>query len=787
MKSHLARRDAFLLAAVLLVLVGIVGSVYGARTLAQDHASSQRKDFDTTSKQVASALKLSIRREQDLVVSVNAQILENPDITNSEMRSWAGHMHALKRNPELMAMGFVQYVPQAQLDGVMARLKADPTFPPSGKDPFAVVPAGQRPFYCLLAAAAVRPGGLPPLPGGVDFCSDEEAVTGGKDLMESARGGVGSYEPASFGDGPPVLSILSPVYRGGTTPKSVTGRRAALLGWAATPVQPHVVLERALEGHPNTALKMRFKNNVSDVSFNSGKAAADGQSATLPIGQGWTAKVAGPAAGSGLFDSSEATLVLFGGLTLTALTGLLLFVLGTGRARALNLVTQKTGELKHLALHDALTGLPNRLLVMDRAAQMLSRAERQPNGIAALYVDVDGFKHVNDSFGHAAGDEVLKTVSQRLLEVVRDTDTVGRLGGDEFVVLLESASAEAPPQMVAERLIEVLHQPIEIDGVDKTVGVSVSIGIAAGRRSSPDELLRDADLALYAAKAAGKDRYVLFEAKMQTEADDRSKLKFDLIAAIEHEQFFLQYQPTFDLQNERVTGVEALIRWQHPERGVLAPDSFISIAEDTGLIVPIGRWVLREACRQAAIWHSAGHELEMSVNVSAIQCDNAGLELDIRSALEDSGLDPASLTLEITETALMRDVTAALNTLREIKELGVRIAIDDFGTGYSSLAYLRQFPIDSLKIDRSFISEAATDQSTAIVNTLVQLGKALNIDTVAEGIEEQSQLDRLQDQAVDHGQGFLFSKPLDVDDIEAFLDQKRDPTAPDVSLKPSAD
>jgi diguanylate cyclase (GGDEF)-like protein len=391
--------------------------------------------------------------------------------------------------------------------------------------------------------------------------------------------------------------------------------------------------------------------------------------------------------------------------------------------------------------------------------------------VAALYVDIDGFKHVNDTFGHAAGDNLLKIVATRLAGVVREGDTAARLSGDEFVVLVEGSALDAGAELVAERLLEVLRQPYDISGnIKRQLSITASIGVASGLRGNAVELLRDADLALYEAKAAGRNCYVLFESGMQTAAQDRLTLEMELAEALENEQLFLLYQPTFDLQSESVIGVEALIRWRHPTREVIPPIDFIPIAEESGLIVPIGRWVLEEACQQAATWHRQGRRIGMSVNVSGRQLDHDELIEDVRHALEQSGLDPDALTLEITETTLMRDAEATAQRLRELKQLGVRIAIDDFGTGYSSLAYLRQFPVDALKIDRSFIGGiAASKEAAALIHTLVQLGKTLEIETLAEGIEDQIQLETLQREHCDHGQGFLFSRPLDVSAVEAFL------------------
>jgi diguanylate cyclase len=478
------------------------------------------------------------------------------------------------------------------------------------------------------------------------------------------------------------------------------------------------------------------------------------------------------AVGFGLLLFSQRHGSLFPGLTLTIAAVLLATLVSVRQFLAQRDLINTQRQLSHQSLHDALTGLPNRMLALDRAQQMLARARRQQAPIAALFIDLDGFKHVNDTFGHAAGDELLRIVAERLLTVIRDADTAARLGGDEFVILLDGSTLDASPELVAERLLDVLRLPYNLgEELGRALSVTASIGIAVGINATPDELLRDADLALYAAKAAGRNHYTLFESSMQSASADKLTLEMDLADALTDEQLFLLYQPTFDLRSESVIGVEALIRWHHPTRGIVSPEEFIPIAESSGLIIPIGRWVLQQACRQAAIWHDRGHQIGMSVNVSAHQLDEDEFIEDVRDALKDTALDPATLTLEITETALMRDTTATAVRLELLKQLGVRIAIDDFGTGYSSLAYLRQFPADALKIDRSFIDGIATSEaSAALIHTLVQLGKTLDIQTLAEGIEDQAQLETLQREHCDHGQGFLFSRPLDVDAVEQFLD-----------------
>jgi diguanylate cyclase (GGDEF)-like protein len=443
----------------------------------------------------------------------------------------------------------------------------------------------------------------------------------------------------------------------------------------------------------------------------------------------------------------------------------------TERRRTDEELTRREEELAFLATHDPLTGLPNRTLILDRVEQMLARSARNQTPVAALFIDLDSFKGINDTLGHGVGDELLRAVAARLEGVVRHVDALGRLGGDEFVVIAEELSLAAGPELVAERLLEALKHPFKLGEDGETrLTITASIGIASGKRTSAEDLLRDADIAMYRAKWDGKNRYAVFESGMQDAVQSRMELDMDLHEALENDEFFLAYQPTFALSDMRPTGVEALIRWQHATRGVVQPDAFIPLLEETGLITEVGRWVLREACQQAAVWRRDGTEVAMAVNVSARQLDTDQLIIDIEEALGDSGLEPGALTIEITETTLMRNIEETIRRLTAIKELGVRIAIDDFGTGYSSLAHLQQFPVDALKIDRSFISGLKHNkEGETLIRTLVQLGKALSIETFAEGIEQHQELSLLQDEDCDHGQGFLFARPLDAAATEAFF------------------
>jgi diguanylate cyclase (GGDEF)-like protein len=438
------------------------------------------------------------------------------------------------------------------------------------------------------------------------------------------------------------------------------------------------------------------------------------------------------------------------------------------RQRTDDELAHRQEELAFMATHDALTGLPNRTLIMDRGEQMVVRAQRQQNPVAALSIDIDNFKGINDSFGHSAGDEILRAFTRRLDGVLRGSDGLARVGGDEFVVIADELSLTAGPELIAERLLEAIKEPFCAG--DTSVTVTASIGIATGTHASVEELLHDADIAMDRAKWDGKNRYVTFESGMQDAAQTHMELETDLRQALANDEFFLAYQPTFDLHEMHPKGMEALIRWRHPRRGIVQPGDFIPLLEETGMINEIGRWVMRKACEQGARWRAMGHDLGIAVNVSARQLDADDLVEEVRSALADSGLAPGSLTLEITETALMRNAEDTARRLGTIKQLGVHIAIDDFGTGYSSLAHLQQFPVDSLKIDRSFIAQlTANPEGETLMRTLVQLGKALSIETLAEGIEQERERPLQREQQCDSGQGFLFARPLDANDVEGFL------------------
>jgi len=420
-------------------------------------------------------------------------------------------------------------------------------------------------------------------------------------------------------------------------------------------------------------------------------------------------------------------------------------------------------QLRYQAFHDSLSGLPNRALFMDRLEHALTRTRRDPRPLAVLFLDLDDFKAVNDSLGHMCGDELLLRVAERLTRSLREADTAARMGGDEFAILLEDATEGSAPIQVAERILEALRSPFEVQGQDVRIHGSIGIALYAGPEQTADELLRHADVAMYAAKNQGKDRLTVFQPGLHDATIDRHQLKADMHAAFEGGQFSLVYQPIVELENGAITGAEALLRWRHPQRGQVGPAEFIPLAEESGLIVQLGRWVLVEACRQARAWQDQSMgSMTISVNLSGRQLEQPDLVDDVASALAQSSLDPRLLTLEITESVLLRDVEMVIARLRALKELGVRLAIDDFGTGYSSLSYLRQFPVDVLKIDRSFVVGVdGGEAALALVRSIVSLGQTMGLVTVAEGIEDVSQLDGLRSAGARYGQGYLYARPME--------------------------
>ena len=754
------------------ILVALVGS-----TLFYDAARGRaRQTFRAGARSVTTAVVAAIARDADLVAAQQGLFATFPHLAESEYRHWYDELGAATRDAGGLGFSDVEVATATGLRRAAAPGRPDLLAngslrrpPGAGPDP------AVRTSVSCRARLGVGSGTVGGAIGGtraasVDLCARSGPLAGVAAALERAAStGAATVAPPGPSD-PTTFFIVAPVYRAGPVPATATARRADIAGWAVGAFDGPVTLEHALGELREMAVRLVYLPGhgpaVTVASVGTARRV-HGLVRTAPAGGGgrWRIVVTGGTATPVAVQAAALGLLV---AALVVVTFLLLQLLARSRERALRLVDERTGELRHQALHDALTGLPNRALIVDRVEQVIARARREPLAIGVLFVDLDDFKDINDSFGHHQGDELLRAVAARLRSALRPSDSVGRLGGDEFVVLVGGSSLDAGPELVAERVLEVLREPFSLPGLGGVeLSVRASIGLAVGARASADELLRDADVALYQAKQAGGGRYVLFHPEMQLAVQDRLALEMDLRSAVESGQLFVEYQPTFDLQDLAMTGVEALVRWRHPTRGLVAPDVFVPVAEQSGLIGAIGRLVLTTSCDQAAAWQARGRSIPVSVNVSGRQLESDQLAADVAGALDSSGLDPAMLTLELTETVLMRDADSTKRRLADLKRLGVQIAIDDFGTGYSSLAYLRQFPVDALKIDRSFIAGIArSDEARTLIHMLVQLGKTLGLRTVAEGVEDAAQLAELQREQCDHGQGFYYSRPIPSDAVE---------------------
>jgi diguanylate cyclase (GGDEF)-like protein len=808
-----------------LLAVGLLASIVAGSAWSGSTRNSAENSAAATAASARAGLSQNLQDDADVAGTIGTLVTVNPGLTNSQLSQWYDIDGGKAQHPDILGIGYVENVAPNQLASFEATTEADPPFGLSqgALGGFQLNPPGVRSHYCLLRLGVVEFNLAPTVGGtfqqtvaalstflnpGFDECSigrswalnPTASATGA--TVASLTGLVARAESKSsakaanaaitamFGPVKPICEGI-PIYSTGLAPTSATVQQPDLRGWVVMIVASDPLVSSVLASQHNMALTLSYREPSGPpvVLDHVGRAVAGAYRETMVVGPSgrWIVKLALPEPSGPLSPNGQGAAVASAGLLLTLLLFVLVRVLAISRSQALTLVEQKTGELEHQALHDSLTGLPNRALILDRAQQMLTRGRRSNTSIAALQVDIDNFKDINDTVGHVAGDELLKEIAARFRAVLRDTDTVGRLGGDEFVVLTEGTRTSATPRnsgavevteetmarLVADRILDSLRDPFRLGDRGSLYTVTASVGVAAGDRDSAEDLLRDADVALHEAKLVGNNRIAVFTPEMHTAVVDRFDLESELRAAVRHGQFFLVYQPIFDLRGLRIKGVEALLRWRHPVRGVVAPMEFIPTLESSGMIVEVGRWVLTEACRQTRLWHAAGHPVTISVNASARQFESGDLMIDVCSALELSGLDPHFLVIEITESVLMRDPTTMAERLHELKRVGVSVAVDDFGTGYSSMAYLRQFPIDILKIDRSFVSEMTeSSEGEALVHTQVQLAKALGLDTVAEGIEEEAQLTKLQLEECEYGQGFYYARPLEVQDAEQVMAEK---------------
>ncbi len=761
--------------ALLCVAIGSVGSLLGAHALAHTNAESSRQAFKRTSASIASTLTLATQREEDLALGAATFFAAHPHATPTEFSAWAKWTHPLGSYPELERLGLIALVRAPELAAFKDRIAgrspkqhsashpATATTAAGTAAPSTTAATAKGAFHCLAVAGLAR--GLTKYPPvGLDYC---EQVPG---LLRSRGTGLRAFVPVSSGATGTALGIETPVYRGGVTPKSTAGRRAAFVGWLHEVLAPSVALKQALSGQPGIAARLSYHAGATSFLTTSGVPRKHARSTTVTLHNGWSATIFGASTASGVLDDGQALALLIAGILLSILLGMLAYDLGASRPQA-PAPPPPPAQPRHEQLYDALTGLPNRALTLDLAQRVIARTSRQSGMLAgALLIDIDWFKDVNEKLGHTAGDQALKALVERLEGVVRTGDTVGRLDGDQFVVLVESQARGIRLDSLARRVIEALHAPVDLDDFGPSFVLTASIGVAFGRYQTPQELLRDAQLALKASKAAGKDRYTLFNANMRSVTEGHGMLEVDLNTALQDGQLFLLYQPIQNLNNQSVVGMEALIRWRHPKQGVLAPEDFIPIAEETGLIVPIGRWVLEEACARAAAWNVAGHRAGISVTVSANQLNRDGFATDVRRALQQSGLAPSLLALEISEATVMLDVPAFGERVRELKQLGVRVAIDDFGNGYAYRSALGQMPLDYIKVDRSALAPSEDEDYRGwLLEAILHFGREASLTVIAKGVETAEQLGMLREMGCKLAQGHFIGEPVPADTVETLI------------------
>ena len=768
-------RGGWITAAILVALIGCVASILGARSIAHSDSSKATTSFQQNSTAIASTLSIAIAHEEDLALSAGSFFAANPSATPAQFEAWAKGLRVLHRYPEVERLALVSIVHAGEITGFSARLNGLPaTAAAASQAPaLAVVPDTAHGFYCLSAAEVSRAAFVPPA-NATDFCAKGAA------LLLARNAGTVYYQPATGGQ--QKLVLFTPVYRGTTRPSSVEGRRAAFVGWLREVIIPAVVMQRALSGHPANQIRLTRSAGAATVSYAVGTPVAGAQSSTSAVRGGWRLQSFGPAPGPGVFGDGDALALLITGLLLSALAGVLVYVLGVRRGpREVDAAVAAPDPKDDL--YDRLTGLPNRALMLDRADRMLARAARQSGMlVGALFVDIDWFKDITDRLGEDAGDQMIKIVAERLEGVIRSHDTVGRLGGDEFVVLVESSARGARLDSLARRIIDALHKPVDVEGFGPSVALTASIGVAFGRYTSPDDLLRDARTALIAAKAAGKDRYTVFNANMRSVVEGRGTLEAELNDALGAGQFFLLYEPVRDITSGRVVGLEADIRWRHPSQGVLAPADFMPLAEETGLIVPIGRWMLEEACARSAALSVLGTRVSISVRVSANQLNRDGFITDVRRALMQSGIEPSLLVLEVAETTVMRDIGSSAERLLEIKGLGVRVAIDDFGgSGYAYHSDLRRLPLDFLKVDRSSLAASDDeDYRSWLLEAILIVGRDLSLTVIATGISSAEQVEALAGMGCSMAQGPFIGGPVPSESLSSLVESAL-PEAPAAS------
>ena len=739
--------------------LAIVTAVYVLSTV----EARVRSTFLTDAQKARHEIEARLNTHFDVVQATAALLTANNEINGAEFRAFVMALHLHKQYPGLSAIGFAPRLAQENLKPFLKLAKMDGTrlmvwARSSGSDSYPVM------FLEPSDAGNRHSIGFDLSADGMASAAIERARDTGQAVLARS---VALASPAGSPPGTTLL-LFVPIFRSGASVETVEERRSALVGFALSTIDMDDMLHVVSAANESVAFEI-YDSDRPDAGAVRYSSAAwrrlfGYQSAeTVQVaGQPWQIIVRLAPRADVALQAGRVTLGT--GLLLT----LLLFGLTRAQVRGWESAARHQEDLQELALHDPLTDLPNRALLDDRLAKAIAAAKRSGRRLAVLFLDVDRFKQINDVWGHAIGDELLRSVADRLLASVRRSDTVSRHGGDEFVLLLTEIDQ---PQHAADRAHELMAAvTMPHQGAGHKIDITVSIGVSV----YPDDgleaatLLQAADAAMYQAKDRGRNTCQFFTAEMNAQAIARHTIEAGLRRALARQELVLHYQPKVTLETGAISGVEAMVRWRDPDRGLIGPTEFVSIAEESGLIVPLGRWALREACEQAQSWVRSGFPVAVAVNVSAIELRSQDFLDHATRVLRETGLDPRYLELELTESILMRHAPSTVEVLQALRALGVTIAIDDFGTGYSSVTYLRQFPVDVLKVDQSFIHEVTTSTGgSPIVSAMISMGRSLGHRVIAEGVETLDQFAFLRAQQCSEGQGFYFSRPLPADQLTA--------------------
>jgi diguanylate cyclase (GGDEF)-like protein len=709
-------------------------------------------------------------------------------VDRGEWRKYVSSLRLEEMYPGIQGFGYAPAVVAKQKAEHVAKLREE------GFRDYQVRPAGEREFYVpVLYREPFDVQNQRAL--GYDMFSEatrRDALERARDSGRAALSGKVRLVVEPDKESPAATLMFQPVYAAGYVPPTVAARRGALKGFVFAPFRMEQLLTGILGPHfvdADVMLEIFDGDSARDkamlyasqppATFSASNAVFFQDERPVDIaGRRWLMRFTGNPAVSAHLDMTRPNAIAMGGLAASLSLFCVLYAWATQNRRARELATQLTRDLRkseerfrHLAHHDALTNLPNRVLLQDYLGTALARAKRNNTQVALLFVDLDRFKNINDSLGHDTGDQVLKLASRRIESSVRENDFIARMGGDEFVVVIGDLKEAEAAAHVAQHIQKNLSRPCFFGGHELLITPSIGISVYPQDGEELEALLKHADAAMYSAKANGRNNSQFYTQEINEAVTERLGLEAALHRALERGEFTLHYQPIVELWSGKIVGAEALLRWRHPDRGIVPPSEFIPIAEDTGLIVSIGEWALREACTQCRAWQARGLKLtRLAVNLSSRQLMQRRAADRILQILTDTGFEPRELELELTETSLMQNTEIAIAALKDLKHSGIEIALDDFGTGYSSLSYLRRFPIDKLKIDRSFVRDISIDPNDAtLVRALIELAHSLNIRIVAEGVEIAEQLEFLRRHRCDEAQGYFFSRPIGAKEFGALL------------------